>query len=86
MGPRRFNVSCSRLSGVLENVTVRIYIDDIIVFSGTVKDHMRHLRLVFDLLQDVCLKLYPANCDFASPRVVYVPGPCDYCGGNSAKP
>ena len=37
-----------------------IYIDDM-VFSGTVKEHVRHLRLVFDLLQDIYLKLYPAE-------------------------
>ena len=48
-----------------------VYIDDMIVFSSTVEEHVRHLRLVFDRLH-VGLKLHPAKCDFASPRVVYL--------------
>ena len=33
---------------------------------------MRHLRLVFDRLREVGLKLHPAKSDFASPRMVHL--------------
>ena len=46
-----------------------VYIDDMIIFSSMVEDHVRHLRLVFDCLRAVGLKLHPAKCDFASPEV-----------------
>ena len=49
-----------------------VYIDDMIIFSSTVEDHVRHLRLVFDRLRAVGLKLHPAKCDFASPEVMYL--------------
>ena len=43
-----------------------------LVFSSTVKEHVRHLRLVFDGLREIGLKFHPAKSDFASPRVVYL--------------
>ena len=72
MGPWCFNISCSRLSGVLENVAESILMTWLLCVSSTVEEHVRHLRLVFDCLREVGQKLHPAKCDCASFRVVYL--------------
>ena len=43
---------------------------DMIVLSSAVEEHGKHLKLVFDCLRAVGLKLHPAMCDFALPKVV----------------
>ena len=43
---------------------VAVYIDDILVFSRTLEDHIDHLRLVFERLVETGLKLKPAKCRF----------------------
>ena len=48
------------------------YIDDMIVFSSSVDEHLKHLGLVFDRLKDVGVKLHPDKCEFASPKVHYL--------------
>ena len=44
---------------------VAAYIDDILIFSMTLEDHLNHLRLVLERLKEVNLKLKPAKCRFA---------------------
>lgn len=46
-----------------------VYIDDMIVFSSLVEEHLEHLRLVFDRLREVGVRLHPVKCEFASPKV-----------------
>lgn len=43
---------------------VAVYIDDVLVFSRTLEDHLEHLRRVIERLQEVGLKLQPAKCQF----------------------
>ena len=47
------------------------YIDDILVFSDTVEEHMEHLRLVFQHLQGVGIKLHPQKCSLGCSTVPY---------------
>ena len=49
-----------------------VYIDDILVFSETVEDHMEHLRQVFCRLRDVGLKLHPQKCFLGRSEVPYL--------------
>ena len=49
-----------------------VYIDDMIVFSSSVGEHLEHLQLVFDRLREVGVRLHPAKCEFASPKVHYL--------------
>ena len=49
-----------------------VYIDDIIVYSDSVADHLDHLRQVFARLRRVGLKLHPGKCSFARQSVTYL--------------
>ena len=51
---------------------VSVYIDDIIIFSRTMADHLAHLRLVFDRLLGAGLKLKPEKCKFCRQAVEYL--------------
>ena len=41
-----------------------IYVDDIIIFLKTLKEHITRLRAVFEKLAEVGLKLKPSKCEF----------------------
>ena len=50
---------------------VSVYLDDVIVFSRTLNDHLHHLSLVIERLAKAGLKLKPSKCHFISPKVQY---------------
>ena len=52
--------------------TVLIYLDDIIVFSSSLDEHLVKLREVFQLLQSSGLKLKPAKCDLLKKEVLFL--------------
>ena len=45
-------------------VFVYVYLDDIIIFSDTVEDHVKHIRIVFDILKKEKLYLSPSKMQF----------------------
>jgi len=45
-------------------VFVYVYLDDIIIFSDTIEDHVKHVRLVFDILRKEKLYLGPSKMQF----------------------
>ncbi len=45
------------------------YIDDILVFSATLEDHIQHLEQVINPLLEVGLKLRPNKCKFIRQEV-----------------
>ena len=49
-----------------------VYVDDVIVFSSTCEQHLRHLDLVFQRLCKANLTLKPSKCKFACPEVLYL--------------
>ena len=49
-----------------------IYLDDIIVFSSTFKEHLVRLSGVFQALNDAGLQLKPSKCHFALREVRYL--------------
>ena len=49
-----------------------IYLGDVIVFSQTFDDHLRHLSLVFDRLGIANLKLKPSKCKLRCKTVQYL--------------
>ena len=51
---------------------VSVYIDDILVFSESLEDHMKHLAIVMNRLIEVGLKLKPSKCHFCCQEVEYL--------------
>ncbi|CAC5410726.1 unnamed protein product [Mytilus coruscus] len=49
-----------------------VYVDDILVYSRTFEDHLKHLQLVFDRLKAANLTLKPSKCQFARKEVIYL--------------
>ena len=49
-----------------------VYIDDILVFSENVDEHIGHLRQTFSHLCQVGLKLHPQKCILVCPEVPYL--------------
>ena len=49
-----------------------IYLDDIIVFSGSFPEHLKRLGNVFSALRGAGLKLKPSKCYFAQKEVDYL--------------
>ena len=51
---------------------VSVYIDDILVFSRNLHDHLVHLKLVMERVQKAGLKLKPIKCHFIQTKVEYL--------------
>ena len=49
-----------------------VYLDDIIVFSKTLEDHIKHLETVFKLLAEAGLKLKLKKCEFFKTEINYL--------------
>ena len=49
-----------------------IYLDDVIVFSKTLEEHVFRLRAVFEKLKQAGLKLKPSKCEFFRQELTYV--------------
>ena len=47
------------------------YLDDMLVFSKTFEDHIRHLETTLQRLQDHCLHVKLVKCTFAQPSVTF---------------
>lgn len=54
----------------LRDVEVLVYLDDLLLFSETIEDHARKMRLVFERVREANFKLSVAKCKFAVPEVV----------------
>ena len=51
---------------------VSVYIDDVLIFSRSMKEHLHHLGQVLDRLQAAGLKLKPSKCHFVFQQVQYL--------------
>jgi hypothetical protein len=49
-----------------------VYLDDVSLFSKTIRDHLNYLRSVFDLLRKAGLKIKPSKCIFLQIEVEYL--------------
>jgi Reverse transcriptase (RNA-dependent DNA polymerase) len=49
---------------------VRAYIDDMIIFSGTLEDHLEHLDRVFNRLRELGICLSPTKAFLGFPSVI----------------
>ena len=51
---------------------VAVYIDDVLIFSRTIEEHLMHLRAVIQRIREVGLKLKPSKCHFTRREVEYL--------------
>ena len=57
-----------------------MYLDDIFVFSNTLEEHERHLRLVLDALMKVEFYLKHEKCDLYTEKLDFLVHMIDECG------
>ena len=50
----------------------KCYIDDIIVWSSSYAEHLKHLEIVFQRLKDWGLKIHPGKCLFGAEEVDFI--------------
>jgi hypothetical protein len=48
------------------------YVDDIVIFSDTPEEHMKHLEQLFKLCQEVGLRIHPGKCVFGADAVEFL--------------
>ncbi len=51
---------------------VLVYLDDILIVSKTKEEHMCHLDIAFQLLQQNQLHIQPAKCKFFASEVIII--------------
>jgi len=51
---------------------VIVYLDDILIFSQTKEDHLRHLKYVLERLQQEKLLINMKKCSFMKSELVYL--------------
>jgi hypothetical protein len=51
---------------------VIVYLDDILIFSGTLAKHVRHVKQVLDTLQRETLYVKFSKCEFGKTTLVYL--------------
>lgn len=69
---------------------VLVFFDGILVYSKTWKDHLSHMRIIFELLQAHRLCLKKSKCSFGEKQVAYlghiVSNTCVLADANKIKP
>src|SRR5882724_2705551 len=66
---------------------MHIYLDDIIIWSDTIADHIKHIDAVMKFLQKACLYCNPNKCKFFQHEVDFLGHHISQCGiePNSSK-
>ena len=70
--PSVFQMVMNRMLGDLIGQNVVVYMDDLLIFSKTRKEHLQHLRQVFEVLkrEDIYCKL--SKCEFMKTKITYL--------------
>ena len=69
--PAYFQVLINKVLKGLHKFTMA-YLDDIIIFSKSKKEHLEHLRIIFQRLKAAGLKLKRSKCDFMKKHIQYL--------------
>ena len=48
------------------------YLDDLIIYSNTWEDHLKHVRVILQRLREAGLTVKPTKCQFGMERCVYL--------------
>ena len=63
------------MNNVLEHLRwemALVYLDDVVIFSHTFDDHLRHIELVLQRLRSANLKAKLQKCTFAQQKILYL--------------
>ena len=69
--PAYFQALMSEVLKGLSHFTI-VYLDDIIIFSQTEEEHLKHLEIIFRRLKEAGLKLKRSNCSFMKLHIEYL--------------
>jgi hypothetical protein len=70
--PTTFQSFMNRLLAPMLRKCVVVFIDDVLVYSATLEDHVRHLTQVFELLSQQKLHLKQSKCLFAQEKLEFL--------------
>jgi hypothetical protein len=56
----------------LKDISALVYLDDILIFSDTIQEHVKRIKNVFDRIRDANFKLNLGKCTFAAREVAYL--------------
>ena len=70
--PATFQRLMERCMGDINLQDCLIYLDDIIIFSKTIEEHIERLDKVFQRLDDFNLKVNPKKCEFFKTSITYL--------------
>lgn len=70
--PASFQALMTQVLRGLNWKTCLVYVDDILVFSNSFKEHLQHLEQIFARLTEAGLTLKPSKCAFALSSVKYL--------------
>ena len=70
--PSVFERLMERVFAGLTYLILLIYLDDIIVYSKTFKEHLENLQVVLERLKHANLKLNPKKCNLLCPKVAFL--------------
>ena len=71
-GCATFQRLMEKAMGELQPHQCLLYIDDILVFSATVSEHLQRLNRVFEKLEKANLKLRPSKCNFFKKSLLFL--------------
>jgi hypothetical protein len=54
------------------NVFVKVYLDDVIIYSTSIEEHTMHIKLVLEALAEANLKINTKNCFFFLETIKYL--------------
>jgi len=70
--PGTFQRLMNHILGDLVPSICLVYLDDIIVFSSSIAEHTRRLKLIFNRLREAGLKIKPKKCKLLQTSVTYL--------------
>src|SRR5688572_15449450 len=78
--PATFQYLMYLVLGAYYHKFVFVYLDDIIIFSKTLEEHIQHVRLVFQALRKAGIKIKPSKCQGFQTSLKYLEYTIDHNG------
>ncbi len=70
--PSTFQSAMNEILKEYLNKIVVVYLDDIVIFSDTLEDHKKHVRMILDILKKNKLCIAKKKCDWVKNEIAYL--------------